>query len=149
MAKINPPGFPIERGKVHEFANSIEDDNPLFHDLEAAQAAGLPSVTAPPTFTSTAAHFSGPEEGSAIQSLGLDLRFVLHGGQELEYVRPLFAGDVLTSRQGETKSFVKEGRRGGKMKIFEMHSEFIDQNGEVVIKMVNTVLQTGGVVKDD
>jgi hypothetical protein len=36
MADINPPGFPVRRGKVHEFANSVLDDNPLYHDLEAA-----------------------------------------------------------------------------------------------------------------
>lgn len=149
MARINPPGFPIERGKIHEFANALEDGNPLYHDLEAARAAGLPSVPAPPTFISVAGHFPGPEDGSAIRDLGLDLRYVLHGGQEIEYVRPLLAGDVLTSRQGETRSFVKEGRRGGRMQIFEMHSELVDQNGEVVVRIMNTILQTGGVVKDE
>lgn len=148
MATINPPGFPIERGKIHEFANSLQDDNPMYHDEVAAKAAGLPSVPAPPTYTATSAHFAGGDDGSAIKSLGLDLRFVLHGGQEFEFVRPVFAGDVLTMRTGEVKSFVKEGKRGGQMKIFDMFSEYVDQNGNVVIKVKNTVLQTGGVVKD-
>jgi len=58
MADINPPGFPVGRGKVHEFANSVLDDNPLYHDLEAAQGRGFPSVVAPPTHTSVGSFFS-------------------------------------------------------------------------------------------
>ncbi|MCZ7537559.1 MAG: MaoC family dehydratase N-terminal domain-containing protein [Acidimicrobiia bacterium] len=81
MARIQPPGFPVERGKIHEFANSVLSDDPLHHDLEAARGAGLPSVVAPPTFPSAAAFF--PDEGVRGPDLkGLDMRFLLHGGQE-------------------------------------------------------------------
>jgi acyl dehydratase len=147
MARINPPGFPIERGKVHEFANSILDDNPLYHDEEAAKAAGLPSVVAPPTFSAASSFFPDPSaQGPRME--GLDMRFVLHGGQELNFERPIFAGDVLRSEPGETKSYEKEGRRGGTMKFIETETVYKDAQGEVVLRLRNTLIQTGGVVKD-
>ncbi|HWO93518.1 MAG TPA: MaoC family dehydratase N-terminal domain-containing protein [Dehalococcoidia bacterium] len=147
MAYINPPGVPIERGKVHEFANAILDDNPLYHDEEAAKRAGLPSVVAPPTFTSVAAFFpeKGAEGGPRME--GLDLRFVLHGGQEFNFERPLFAGDLLHAEPGETRQYEKQGRRGGTMKFVETETVYRDQKGDVVLRIKNTLIQTGGVVQ--
>lgn len=146
MAYINPPGFPIERGKIHEFANSILDDNPLYHDLDAAKAAGLPSVVAPPTFSSAAAFFpSKGARGTPIE--GLDMRFALHGGQELVFERPIFAGDVLHPEPGATKHYEKAGKRGGTMKFWETETVYRDAQGKVVLRLLNTLIQTGGVVK--
>lgn len=146
MAFINPPGIPIERGKIHEFANSILDDNPLYHDTVAAKAAGLAGVVAPPTYTSVGAFY--PEEGGGGPGMaGLDLRFVLHGGQEFEFLRPIVAGDVLTSEAGESRAYEKEGKRGGTMKFVETESLYKDQNGQVVLKVRNTLIQTGQVVQ--
>ncbi len=147
MALINPPGFPIERGKIHEFANSILDDNELYHDEEAAQAAGLPSVVAPPTFSSASAFFPQPSSGGQ-RIEGLDMRFVLHGGQELIFERPVFAGDVLVSEPGETKSYEKKGRRGGTMRFIESETIFRDAQGEIVVRSRSTLIQTAGVVQE-
>ena len=147
MAHIHPPGFPIERGKVHEFANSILADDPLYHDEDAAREAGLPSVVAPPTFSSAAAFFPDPEaRGARLE--GIDMRFALHGGQELVYERPVFAGDVLRAEPGESRQYEKEGRRGGKMKFWETETLYRDQNGEVVLRLKNTLIQTAGVVQE-
>ncbi|MBV1880609.1 MAG: MaoC family dehydratase N-terminal domain-containing protein [Pseudomonadales bacterium] len=148
MAHINPPGLPIERGKIHEFANSIGAEEPLFHDEEAAKAAGLPSVVAPPTYTSTQAFFSEKDAPNMFKELGLDLRYVLHGGQEYYYERPIFAGDTLIAEPGETIASTKEGKRGGSMKIFDMYTNYKNQDGELVLRVKNTLLQTAGVVKE-
>jgi len=145
MAQIQPPGFPVERGKIHEFANSLMDDGSLHHDENAARAAGLPSVVAPPTFPSAAAFFPDPDaRGPSMK--GLDLRFLLHGGQELIYERPIFAGDVLQSEMGESKSWEKEGKRGGTMKFVEHETLWRDEAGEIVLRVRNTLIQTAGVV---
>ncbi len=147
MAHIHPPGFPIERGKIHEFANSILDDNPLYHDEAAARAAGLPSVVAPPTFSAASSFFPDPSGRGATSFAGLDMRFVLHGGQELLFERPIFAGDVLRAEPGETKSYEKDGKRGGKMKFIETDVLYRDQRGGVVLRVRNTLIQTAGVVQ--
>jgi acyl dehydratase len=149
MAGIKPPGVPIERGKIHEFANSILDDNPMYHDTDAAKAAGLPGVVAPPTYLSVAAHFTSDDEMfSHLAKLNLDLRFVLHGGQEYEFERPICAGETLTPEMGEVKSYQKEGKRGGVMQFYEIPTLFKDQSGKVVVRATSTIIQTGGVVKE-
>ncbi len=148
MARIHPPGFPIERGKVHEFANAIGAEDPLHHDAEAARAAGLPGVVAPPTFSAAAAFFPEPGGAGGLGIQGLDMRFVLHGGQELEYERPLFAGDLLRAEPGDTKSYEKQGKRGGTMKFIETETLYRDVLSAVVLRVRNTLVQTAGVVKE-
>ena len=130
---------------MHEFANSVLDDNPLYHDLEAAQGRGLPSVVAPPTYTSVGSFFASRGGGGGAMA-GLHMRFVLHGGQEFNFERPIFARDVLSSEPGETTSYEKEGRRGGTMKFIDTETVYRDQQGDVVLRVKSTLIQTGGVV---
>jgi acyl dehydratase len=148
MAFINPPGIPVERGKIHEFAESILDEHPHYHDLEAARAAGLPSVVAPPTFTMTAALFPGRDQKMPEALEEFDMRFMLHGAQEFSFERPIFAGDVLRGEPGETRTYEKEGKRGGVMKFVELETIYRNQDGEVVVRSRTTAIQTAGVVKD-
>ncbi len=145
MAKINPPGFIVERGKIHEFANAILDDNPHYHDLEAAKRDGLSSVVAPLTYSSVASYF-GDRAGPGGAMGGLDMRYVLHGGQEWIFERPILAGDVLTAEAGASSSYEKEGKRGGTMKFIESEMLYRDQKGEIVLRGKSTLIQTGGVV---
>jgi len=85
--------------------------------------------------------------GSRIPGMGdLDMRYVLHGGQEWTFERPIMAGDVLTTEPGETSSFEKAGKRGGTMKFIESETLYKDQNGEIVLRSRSTLIQTAEVV---
>lgn len=148
MAFIHPPGIPVERGKIHEFANAILDDHPHYHDEVAAQAAGLSSVVTPPTFTVAGSFFRAPDDEAPEALRRLDLRYVLHGGMEFTFERPVVAGDVLTAEPGEVKEYDKEGRRGGLMKFVEMETVFRDRSGEIVVRSRSIAIQTAGVVKE-
>lgn len=148
MALIHPPGIPVERGKIHEFANAIESDEPLYHNEEAAKAAGFPSVIMPPTYSTVQNFFPGPDHKNMLKELGLDLRYVLHGGQEWHFERPIFAGETLTVEKGDIKSYTKQGKRGGAMKFFETTTKYKDQDGNIVMSVTSTTIQTGGVVKE-
>ena len=70
--------------------------NPINHDVFASQAAGYPDVVAPPTFAvliqerSLNAVLSDPEAD-------IDFSRVVHGDQRFVHVRPIVAGDELTS----------------------------------------------------
>jgi acyl dehydratase len=77
----------------------------------------------------------------------LDLRRVLHGEQEFEYLRPIRPGDVLTSRSRTKDVFEKPGRRGGKMLFVVGETELTNQRGEVVAYMRSTTIQTEGPVQ--
>lgn len=148
MAYIQPPGIPVERGKIHEFANAILDDHPHYHDEDAARAQGLRSVVAPATFLMTAALFGSIDDELHPELRKFDMRFALHGGQEFQFERPLVAGDVLTSELGEVKSYEKEGKRGGKMKFVEIETLYRDVAGEIVARSRTIAIQTAGVVKE-
>jgi len=148
MAKIRPGGIPVERGKVHEFANAILDDHDHYHDEEAARAAGLPSVVAPPTFAMTAALFEGASGPPPAEFESFDMRYALHGAQEMIFERPLFAGDVLTGEPGEVRSYEKGGRRGGRLKFVEFETIYRDQSGAVVLRSRTTAVQTEGAVTE-
>lgn len=86
--------YVVGREKVREFAASIGDENPLFHDIEAARAAGYADVIAPPTF---AVVLSLKASGVVVRDpeLGLDYSRVVHGEQRFAYQRPIVAGDEL------------------------------------------------------
>jgi acyl dehydratase len=149
MAKVTPAGLPVERGKIHEFAEAILDEHPHYHDAEAASQAGLPSVVAPPTFAMAVALFPSGLDELPAELRGFDMRYALHGAQEFVFERPLVAGDLLTASRGEVKAYEKEGKRGGRMKFVEMETLYRDARGALVLRTRTTAIQTAGVVKEE
>ena len=45
--------YEVERGAIRKFVEAIGDDDPIYYDAQAAQAAGFTTVLAPPTFLCT------------------------------------------------------------------------------------------------
>jgi len=128
----------VERGKIREFARAIKDDNPIYFDADyAKQQAG--GIVPPPTFTMTQAFWD--DAGNRID-LGLDMRRVLHGTQEFEYVRPVHAGDTLTGQGKISEVYKKPGKRGGEMTFVVMETEYKNQRGEVALYSRSTIIET-------
>jgi len=138
--------FPIERGKIREFAQAIGDDNPIYHDAAYARKSPCGAVLAPPTFSVTKAFWR--TGGTNQEIAGLDNRFILHGEEEYEYFKPVVAGDVLTGTGKIAEAYEKAGKRGGKMIFVVFEFTFHNQKGEKVLVSRSTTIQTGGVVKD-
>jgi acyl dehydratase len=133
----------IERGKIREFARAIKDDNPIYRDeAYANEKAG--GILPPPTFTMTLGFW---DDGPRKPLLTYDLRRLLHGEQEFEYLAPIHAGDVLTATTRVADVYEKEGSRGGKMTLGITETTFVNQRGETVLVSRSTVIETGGVVK--
>ncbi|MDE2409992.1 MAG: MaoC family dehydratase N-terminal domain-containing protein [Actinomycetales bacterium] len=86
----------VGREKIREFAHAVKSNSPVNLDLFAAQAAGYTDLVAPPTFAvviqerSLATVLADPEAD-------IDFSRVVHGDQRFIYVRPIVAGDELTS----------------------------------------------------
>ena len=78
--------------------------------------------------------------------LKLDLKRVLHGEQEYEYLKPIYAGDILTAVTKVSDVYEKEGSRGGTMTFIVIDTEFTNQNGEKVAVARNAILETDKVV---
>jgi acyl dehydratase len=141
-----PVTMRVERGKVREFARAIKDDNPVYMDEEHATRT-VGGILAPPTFTMTLSFWQEP--GRQRPLLTYDVRRLLHGEQEFEYLGPIRVGDTLTAVARVADVFEKSGSRGGKMTLGIVETTFTNQRGEKVLVSRSTLIETGGVVKKE
>jgi acyl dehydratase len=137
-----PFTMPIEWSKVRELARAIRDPNPLYFDPELAkkECGGIP---VPPTFLQVAAFWMGAE---SMPTANFDLRRILHGEQDFEFLKPVFVGDVLTGTSRIADVYEKEGGRGGKMTFLITEIEYKNQKGETVAFARGTLVETGQAV---
>jgi acyl dehydratase len=91
-----PAGAPFVVGREHirQFALAVKDDNPTYHDVDAAKAAGYPDLVAPPTFLMAVVGWRETVPMRA-PDLGLDYSRVVHGEQRFSLRRPIVAGDEI------------------------------------------------------
>jgi len=148
------------------FARAIADPNPVYYSEEAATAAGLPGIPAPPTFVQASAQFDEdyflrPKVGQPWFGSGKNATSLppkgggggggggggLHAEQHYEYHRPLIAGEVLTGTVKPGKTWSKEGRRGGTLQFSESIIEYRNQAGELVVTARGVGVRTGKVVE--
>src|SRR5579875_3562377 len=96
IGRAYPPTPPYEVGreKIHEFADAVNDPNPIYRDTAAAQAAGHPDVIAPPTFPGVLTLRAG-QQVIMDPDRGIDYSRVVHGEQRFVHARPVVAGDAL------------------------------------------------------
>ena len=137
----------IERGPVEKFAEAVLDENPVYRDPEAAAAAGLPAIPAPPTYAFSALQHWGafgeqqpPDptggENPLAEIMGALLGkggLILHGEQEFTYHRPVVVGDVLTSEGQVVDYYTKESSGGRTMTFLVTEDVYRDEAGEPVV----------------
>jgi hypothetical protein len=81
--------------------------------------------------------------------LRLDRGRTVHGEQEYEYMRSLRPGDRLRCRARVVDDYVKQGRRGGRMRFVVCETEMRDAaSGELVVRERVTSIETAP-AKDD
>ncbi len=123
-----PAVLDVEKGAIQRFAEALGDPNPISVDEAVARAAGYPGLVAPPTFPIvlvTNERFR--------HSLDLGTRSMLHGDQQFEYARPIFAGDriTVTSRVADVQ---EKAGPSGPMDVLAIEDEGRDDKGEVVFR---------------
>ncbi len=133
-----PPSEPYQIGRelIRNFATAIKDDNPIYHDVEAARAAGHQDLVAPPTFLITL----GFRDRSymADPTLNLNSAMVVHGEQQFVLHRPVVAGDEVRSQATITN--IADAGRNEKMTV---ESKIIDAAGETIAVAINTLISRG------
>jgi acyl dehydratase len=134
----------VERGKIREFALAIKDDDPLYFDEgHAAREAG--GIVPPVTFLQTVSHW---DDGRGRPRVPMDLKRVLHGEQEFEFLEPIRAGDTLTVTSRIADVYEKPGKRGGAMTFVITETTYTNQHGRVAARARAVGIETGQVVKD-
>lgn len=124
---LDPVGpYQVGREKIREFAVAIGDGESLFHDLDAARAAGHSDLVAPPTF---AVSFTMPVIETLLRDpeFGWDYTRMVHGDQRIAFRRPILAGDELS-----TVVHVDELRTRAGNHMLTLRCEISDAAGEPV-----------------
>jgi hypothetical protein len=73
----------------------------------------------------------------------------LHAEQHFTYHRPLRAGMVLTAKTRPGETWEKQGRRGGKLMFGESITEYVDENGELIVTARSVGVRTERVVEQE
>ena len=135
----------VERGKIREFARAIKDNNPIYFDEAYAQkTAG--GIMPPATFSMTLGFW---DDGRQRPLLTYDVRRLLHGEQEFEYLAPIHAGDALTATGRVADVYEKAGSRGGVMTFGVIETTFTNQRGERVLISRSVLVETAAPVKKE
>lgn len=124
--------YEVEKVKIKELAEAIEDNNPLYRNEEAARASKYGSLVAPPTFPTL---FRSEEWGimDMLNDLKVEIAKLLHGEQEYEYFRLIKPGDRLTCTTWIKDIYTKEGKSGS-MDMVTTETDCVDQKGELVVR---------------
>ena len=132
-----PASFEVEAARIDQYANAVGEDNPIYHDAEAAKAAGFRDLVAPPMFCVV---YSAPALGPAIldPEVGINIPVMVHGGQEFEWGEPVCAGDVITTTARCKEIYEQDGRG-----FYVFESVSTNQEGEKTVRGIWTDIVRG------
>lgn len=122
----------IERGKIHELALAIGDENPIYHDPAAAKAAGYDDLPLPPTAPTIFTFWGNTQLWEQLASVGINVARVLHGEEEYEYVAPIAANDTLTGVTTIVDGKTRRTREGS-MDILTTETRYTNQHQQHVL----------------
>ncbi len=132
-----PVSYEVGVEKIREYARAVGETNPVYHDRQAALAAGFRDVVAPPMFCVV---YSAPAMGPAVvdPEVGINLMAMVHGGQEFQWGEPVCAGDVITTAPKMADIHEKDGRG-----YYVFTSESTNQDGELTVRATWTNIVRG------
>jgi len=134
---FGPVTYEVGRETLRAYASVIGEDHPLCVDRDAARAAGLRDVMAPPMFA--AVYAIGPIVEAVLALVGEHLPRMLHGEQRFAWHAPVCSGDVITT----TATLERREDRDGKT-FLVLRSESYDQDGALTVEGWWTEIVRGG-----
>jgi acyl dehydratase len=120
---VDEVDFPVEEGKVREFALAAGDD-----DLTAV----------PLTFAAIAGHWR--DQAAMVERLGLDIRKVVVGGSEWEHHAPVAIGDRLAGPR-VLAAIERKPRGDGEMVLLTLETRLARGDGELAVVQRDTVIE--------
>jgi hypothetical protein len=120
-----PEVYEVEKGMLRRFAEAIDDPNPRWLN------------EAPPTFP---AALVPRELLHKLFNIDIPLKRLLNGTSELEYLKPIMAGDIISVTAKLTRLRQVAGAEGPTLFMFT-EMTYTNQRGEVVVKGKNTYIK--------
>ena len=123
-----PVTVPVEEWRLKFLAKSLGETRGIYSDPDAAKAAGLPGLLAPPTFPFML-EIDALDLEKFMSLLGESLEKLLHGEENFSYYAPIYAGDKITVRKTITDIVYK---KEGTLQFVISDNTFTNQDGIVV-----------------
>lgn len=128
---------------ARRFALAAGDLNPLYFDEAAALDAGYRTTLVPPVFLAWSLTPPRPLEDVRVDGLyrgegkrvTLNVKRVMFGGEEWEFLEPVFAGDTITSVT-RLKSLEEKAGGSGPFVLQMTETTYTNQDGAVVARAV-------------
>jgi acyl dehydratase len=128
--------FQVEADRIRQYADAVGEDDPIYHDPDAAREVGFRHVVAPPMFVVV---YSAPAMGPPIlEVIGDALPRMVHGGQEFVWGEPVCAGDAITTRPTMKNIYEKDG-----MGFYVFESVSTNQDGAETVRATWTNIVRG------
>jgi acyl dehydratase len=117
----------VEAGQLRLFALATGQKDPIYSDEAAARAIGHRTIPAPPTFPFSLALLA-PAVRGGLDDMGVELGRVLHGEQQFDYRKPIYAGDRIAMRTRTTDIYDK---KGGALEFVVQETSFTNQDDQL------------------
>ncbi|MEX2373293.1 MAG: MaoC family dehydratase N-terminal domain-containing protein [Dehalococcoidia bacterium] len=126
------------------FARAVGHIDLVFYDAEVARERGYRDILAPPGYLGTPVYPPvGRGEGGEGAPMGGGLKIpykrILNGGTTYEYMEPICAGDVISSRS-QVAEFQERTGSIGPMLIVYRETTYTREDGAVVAKMYGNII---------
>jgi hypothetical protein len=95
--EISPATVRVDKSRIRQFARAVGLDDAAYFDENEARKRGYPSLIAPPTLPIALGQDFEPG-GGEMPRIKWNVATLLHEGTEIQYDRPIFAGDILTCK---------------------------------------------------
>ena len=134
--QMEPEVWEAGREHIKWFAQAIGDPNPLWQDKAYAAKSRYKNIIAPPLFL---------VDSGLVKLVGRLVDMAPHlaninGGTEIEYFRPIEAGDTITTVAKLADAQMKTGKAGSLIfLVFEV--TYTNQRGELVAILRNTFIR--------
>ena len=131
----------ITAKEAQRIALAADDLNPLYFDEAAARAAGYRTTLVPPIFLAWSLAPARPVDQVRTDGLyrgegrrvTLNVKRVMFGGEEWEFLAPVYAGDTITS-ETRLKSLEEKSGGSGPFVLQVTETEYTNQEGAVVAR---------------
>ena len=122
------------------FARAVGHTDLIFYDEAVARERGYRGLVAPPGFLGTPVYRPGGRDPEAMgPRYDIPYKRILNGGTSYEYLEPVVAGDVITSRSHITEFREREGSMGA-MLITYRETVYSRDDGTVVARMYGNLI---------
>lgn len=133
-----PITFIVEARESQRYALAVGDENPVYFDEEAAQAAGHRTMIAPPTFVTHATVPPRPNAALRVDGLWqtsdglrLEVERMMFGGEEWDFLEPVCVGDTITAATRLADLDEKDGSKGPFVRV--VRETTFTRDDEVVV----------------